>query len=117
MDEKDMTAPGGVPFDLDRAVYMIEWRDREIERLKRRLDGVGDALNVVGAYIMVLAAERGLPVRIDKAEIAEKLRELDGKIAWRDAGDAIVIEAAEEDAGTDEGGEPIDGKEAEEAQN
>lgn len=118
-DEKNMTTPAEVPFDVDRAVYMIEWRDREIARLKRQLDGVGDALNVAGAYIMVLAAERGLPVRIDKAEIAARIRELDGRIAWRDAGDAIIIEAAEEVEQADsvaEDGESTDGKETEEAQ-
>lgn len=114
-EEKDRTTPAEVPFDVNRAAYMIEWRDREIAKLKRQLDGVGDALNIAGAYIMVLAAEMTLPVRIDKAEIAAKLRELDGKIAWRDVGDAIIIEAAEEADGT-EGGESTDGEAPEKAQ-
>lgn len=115
-EEIDMTTPTAKPFDLDRAVYMIQWRDHEIARLKRQLDGVGDVLNIVGAYIMVVAAQRGLPVRIDKAEIASKLKELDGKVAWRDAGDAIVIEEADQTDGTNEDGEPTDGKETEKNQ-
>ncbi|MGM9647124.1 MAG: hypothetical protein ACI3YH_03210 [Eubacteriales bacterium] len=99
IDLSELT-PEKLQYMLGKLQYMLDWRDKKIEELRRQIAAVDDVIAIAAGYIVLLAGDQaveGQPIRIDKARLHQRIAEFRGAVRYVDGGDHILIEFADEE--------------------